>query len=102
MAIEAFTPIIDAGTGLSTCVQVASGAGSASTQLTGRQVLIKCLTNPIYMRLGASTVTVSSTNGYYMAVGDEVRWQVSKGATYLAYIQVGGAGALSICPGISD
>jgi len=37
-----------------------------------------------------------------MAIGDEVRWQASKGADHLAYIQGGGAGALSIAYGVGD
>jgi hypothetical protein len=102
MATEAFTPTIDATTNLQTCIQLTTGAATANTRLPCRQFLIKSLTNPCYIRLGPSDVTVSAVNGYYMAVGDEERFQISKGVTHIAYLQVTGAGALSVCPLESD
>jgi len=102
MASEAFKPIIDAGTNLMTCVQVTTGGTSANVELDAREVLIKCLTKECWIRLGPPGVVVTAANGWYMAVGDEVRWQTSRGANTLAYIQQGSAGALSICPGLAE
>ena len=102
MSTDAFKPIIDPGTNLQTCVQVATGAASSRVELDGQEVLIKCLTKECWIRLGGPDVTVSATNGYYMAVGDEVRWQTSRRANSLAYIQQGSAGALSIAPGLAE
>ena len=102
MSVEAFTPVIDPATNLQTCVQATTGGTSARVKLAGQQVLVKALTNTAYIKLGGGSVTVSATDGYYMAVGDEVRWQVQKGATHLAHIQGAGAGALSIAYGVGD
>ncbi len=102
MSIEALTPIVDPGTNLQTCIQLSTGAATANTRLPCRQFVIKSLTNPCYIRFGPASVTVTTANGYYMAVGDEERFQVSKGATHIAYLQVTGAGALSVMPLVSD
>jgi len=102
-AKERFIPIIAAGTNLQTCVQVTTATASANVELDGEEVLIKCLTQPSYIRLGPPGVTVTTSNGYYMAVGDEVRWQKSRGANTLAYIRATGTdGALSIAPGLAE
>ena len=103
MSTETFTPIIDPGTNANTCVQLTMATGTATSALGCRQVLLKCLTQPGYVRFGGSAVTVSATNGYYMAVGDELRIQTSKGATHIAYIRSGGTdGTLSMMPGNAD
>lgn len=104
---NAFKPIIKdtATTGAKTqvCVQATTGAASASLVIKGNEVLVKALTNTAYIRLGRTdSAAVSATNGYYMAVGDEVRWQTSEGADRLFYIQGAGAGALSIAFGSGD
>jgi len=97
---DAFQPVIDPGTKTQTCVQVTSGAASAKTKIKGNEVLVKCLTQSVYIRLGdEASAAVSASNGYYMAVGDEVRWQTSKGADHLYYIESGTAGVLSIAYG---
>lgn len=98
---DAFQPVIDSGTGAQTCVQVTTATAGASTKIKGNEVLITCLTQPAYVRLGkVNSAAVSATNGYYMAVGKEVRWQISKEADYLQYIRATGTdGALSIAYG---
>ena len=98
---DAFLPVVSSTTNTQTCVQVTTGSASASTKIIGNEVLVKCLTQPSYIRLGNSaSAAVSATNGYYMAVGDEVRWQISNGADHLFYIRSGGSdGALSIAYG---
>ncbi|MCP3683934.1 MAG: hypothetical protein GY861_14720 [bacterium] len=102
MSVKAFTPKIDQGTNLQTCVQVATVAASAVTPILGDNMLIKCLTDIAYIRLTTVNGSVSATNGYYMAVGDEVRWQKIKGASHIAFIRGSGDGALSIAFGNSD
>jgi len=103
MPNERFIPIIPADTNTQTCVQVTTATASANVELDAGEVLIKCLTQPSYIRLGPPGVTVSATNGYYMAVGDEVRWQTSRGANSLAYIRATGTdGALSIAKGLNE
>ena len=96
---DAFQPVISSG--VQTCVQVTTASASASTNVVGNEMLIKCLTNPCYIRLGTEdSADVSSSNGYYMAVGDEVKWQISGRANELFYIRSGGSdGALSIAYG---
>ena len=96
---DAFVPVISSGA--QTCVQVTTGATALKTPMVGNEVLIKCLTNPAYIKLGREdSSAVSATNGYYMAVGDEVRWQISNQASELQYIRSGGSdGALSIAYG---
>ena len=93
---RAFAPITDPATGDMTAVNKTTGGTSANTPILGDEVRIKALTQPAYIRMGGSSVTVSAANGYYMAVGDETTWLRTDGATHLAYIQVGSAGALSI------
>ena len=101
MAIsDAFTPVINSSTSTQTCVQVTSSGTSAKTILVGNEVLIKCLTESVYIRLGNETSgAVTAANGFYMAVGDVVRWQTSNGASHLFYIESGTAGVLSIAYG---
>ena len=99
---DAFLPIINNATGTQVdCKRVATAIASASTPLLGNEILVKCLTQPAYIRLGTTGSTaISDTNGYYMAVGDEVRWQTSKRADLLYYIRATGTdGALSIAFG---
>lgn len=98
---DAFQPVVAPATKTQTCVQATTGSASADIDLVGNEVLVKCLTNPCYLRLGNSgSAAVSSTNGYYMAVGDEVRWQTSNGATKLFHIRSGGSdGAISVAFG---
>ena len=98
---DAFLPVIDSATKTMTCVQVTTAATAASTKLIGNEILVKCLTAPCYIRLSkVNGVAVTASIGYYMAIGDEVRWQTSEGADYLQYIRTGGSdGALSIAYG---
>lgn len=97
---DAFVPVINSETSTQTCVQVVTATAGASTKIIGNEILVTCLTQPAYIRLGkVNSAAVSATNGYYMAVGKEVRWQISKGADYLQYIRVGSDGALSIAYG---
>jgi len=101
---NAFTPVVDPATNTQTCVQVTTATAGASTKIKGNEVLITCLTNPAYVRLGkVNSAAVSATNGYYMAIGAEVRWRPSRGADYLQYIRGSGTdGALSIAYGTGD
>lgn len=99
---DAFMPEIDSATQTQVdCTQVTTATASAKTVLKGNEILVKCLTQPSYIRLGSeSSAAVSATNGYYMAVGDEVRLQASGGACFLYYIRATGSdGALSIAFG---
>jgi len=99
MSVEAVTPAIDTGTKENTCQQVTTATATANVELAASQVLIKCLTQPSYIRFGANGVEVTTSNGYYMAIGDEIRVQLIKGASFLAYIRAGASdGALSIMP----
>ncbi len=103
MSVKAFTPLIAPATNLNTCVQVAVTDTSSATRLNCRQVDIKCLTQPVYIRLGISSATVTTANGYYMAVGDTVRWQVSGKADHILAIRAtGSSGVISILKGSSD
>lgn len=94
-----FQPIIDVSTKTQTCVQATTVTASSNTKLLGDEILVKCLTNACYIRLGDAAVTVSATNGYYMAVGDEVRWRLTNGCTHLAGIRAAADGAISIAFG---
>jgi len=98
---DAFLPVVSSQTNTQTCVQVTSGSTSLDVDLTGNEVLVKCLTQPAYIRLGNSASgAITTSNGYYMAIGDEVRWQASNGATKLFYLRGTGVdGALSIAFG---
>ena len=98
---DAFQPVVNSSTETQTCVQVTTATASASTKIIGNEVEFKALTNPCYVRLGkVNSGAITTSNGYYMAVGDEKRWQISKGADYLQYIRSGGTdGALSIAYG---
>jgi len=102
MATKAFTPYID-DDNVFTGVQATITGTSSATRLPGRQVKIKCLTQPVYIRLGPASGACTTANGYYMAVGDSVRWQTSKGATHILAIRATGSnGVISILPGSSD
>lgn len=96
MAVFVFRPIADGLTKDTTATNVTTAAASASTAILGNRLKIKCLTNPAYIRLGSNDITVSATNGFYMAVGDVVDLDADTGVTHLAYIRVGSDGALSI------
>ena len=98
---DAFQPVVNPSTKTQTCVQVTATDTAASTKIIGNEVLVKCLTQPVYIRLSkVNGVAVTTSLGYYMAVGDEVRWQISNGADYLQYIRSGGSnGTLSIAYG---
>jgi len=101
MSTKTFTPIIDPGTNASTSVQVSTAV--AHTRLNCRKFLLKCHTNPVYIRLGPASGSVTSANGYYMAAGDEVRWQTQRGADYIHSIRATGAnGVISISRGSAD
>jgi hypothetical protein len=102
---NAFIPIVDKDDDTQTgCVQVTTATASASTLIPGNEVLVKCLTQPSYIRLGGdNSDAVTAANGYYMAVGDEVRWQTSRRANRLYYIRATGSdGALSVAFGVGD
>jgi len=98
---DAFLPVVNSDTKTQTCVQVVTATAAASTKILGNEVLVKCLTQPAYIRLSKSNgVAVTTSIGYYMAVGDEVRWQITNGADYLQYIRSTSTdGALSIAYG---
>ncbi len=103
MATEAFIPIIDKDDGTNTCVQVTTATASAVTALNGSQVRIKCLTQPCYIRFSNSAGSVTTSNGFYMAVGDVETWEREGVATHLAYIRATSSdGALSIAYGMKD
>ncbi len=103
MSTKAFTPDIKPGTDVVTCVQVTVTGTSSATLFPSRQFFIKCLTQPVYIRLGTATATVTTSNGYYMAVGDSIRLQTSKAATHILAIRATGSnGVISVIPGSSD
>ena len=103
MSYNDFTPIIDPVTNVQTCVQVAVTDTSSATKLACRTVLIKCLTQPVYIRLGTSADTVTTSNGYYMAVGDELCWNTQRGADCILAIRAtGSSGVISIARGESE
>jgi hypothetical protein len=100
---NAFVPVVD-DTGTQNCVQATTATASASLQIVGNEILVTALTQPCYIRLGnSSSAAVSATNGYYMAVGKEIRWQISNNANKLFYIRSGGDdGAISVAFGTGD
>jgi len=103
MGTLAFIPIIDPDDHEMTGVQVTTATATASTALVGNQVRIKCLTQPSYIRFTDGSGTVTTSNGFYMAVGDVETWEREEGATHLAYIRAGVSdGALSIIYGMKD
>ncbi|MCP3683935.1 MAG: hypothetical protein GY861_14725 [bacterium] len=104
MSTETFQPYIDDGTNTQTCVQKTSADTTANLRLSSRQFILKCHTYAVYIRLGPPAVEVTTANGYYMAAGDEIRWQTSLNASHLAVINATGGenGVISISPGTSD
>ena len=103
--MDAFTPVVNPANDTQTdCVKVTTATASASTLILGDEVLVKCLTQPACIRLGGdNSAAVSATNGYYMAVGDEVRWKRSRRANRLYYIRATGTdGALYIAFGVGE
>ena len=49
---DAFLPVVASATNTQTCIQTTTGSTSLDVDLTGNEVLVKCLTNPAYIRLG--------------------------------------------------
>ena len=103
MSTETFTPIVSEETGDQTCVQITAATASSATRLGCLQFEAKCLTQPAYVRLGTATDTVTTSNGYYMATGDVIRWQTSKGADHLLVIRATGSdGVISLSKGVAS
>jgi len=98
MSLYTFRPFISPATGIMTATQVTTATASATQKFLGARMKIKCLTNPCYIRfVKTAAEAVTTSNGYYMAVGDEVDMISSEGARFLAHIRSGGSdGALSI------
>lgn len=101
MSKQAFIPKIDIGTKTQTCIQKTSANATANVALGCQNFLVKCHTYAVYIRLGPGTVEVTSSNGYYMAAGDERELQASNGASHLAVINAttDENGVISIMPG---
>lgn len=100
---DAFLPAVDSSTKTQKdVINVTTSSASQSTRIDGgNEILVKAWTAPAFIRLGVSTsADISSSNGYYIAAGDEVRWQLSDETTHLFYIRQGGSnGDLSIAVG---
>lgn len=96
MSLYTFRPVVDEG--IMTAVQLTTAAASATQKIGALRMKIKCLTQPSYIRLvKISTDAVTTANGYYMAVGDELDLIASGAAQFLAYIRAGDTnGALSV------
>jgi len=104
MSNNAFRPIIDPATNLQTCVNKTAGDTTAKTALNCEEAEINCHTYAVYFRFGPPDVTVSSANGFYLAAGQKIRWQTSRGANTIAYINATGGenGVISIAPGNAE
>lgn len=74
--------------GLSTAVNATVGSTSASSLLAGSTVLVSVgSAAPIYIRFGAYTDTVTTSNGFLLAAGGSYRFTPPPNATHIHYIR---------------
>ncbi|MDQ3003181.1 MAG: hypothetical protein M3Y08_18210 [Fibrobacterota bacterium] len=100
MSYEAFRPISNVNTKETTAINLNTSASSQLiSMIGGNVVIIATFTSACYIRFGGEATTVDSTNGFHVPAGAVIRMCVPQGATKLAVLQDGSAGAVSILLG---